>query len=102
MSIEELYGAKGNDGRNLWDSVIQARNDIAELKAAVGALVWGYKNQRVNGDKDVYKMLTDMPHDVMAYKNQGVNGDRDVYRLVTDLGSKLDDLTAKVEKLEKN
>jgi hypothetical protein len=30
-----LYGAKGNDGRNLFDSVIQARYDIAALKTMV-------------------------------------------------------------------
>lgn len=30
MSIDELYAAKGNDGRNLWDSIIQTRNELQD------------------------------------------------------------------------
>ncbi len=33
MTIDELYQAKGNDGRNLWDSVIQTRNELQDRAA---------------------------------------------------------------------
>lgn len=36
-ATEALYTAKGLDGRNVFDSVIQARYDIAELKATLTA-----------------------------------------------------------------
>lgn len=36
-AIDALYQAKGNDGRNLFDGVIQARWDIAELKTMLTA-----------------------------------------------------------------
>lgn len=36
-ATEALYTAKGLDGRNIFDSVIQARYDIAELKATLTA-----------------------------------------------------------------
>ena len=101
MTIDELYQARGNDGRNLWDSVIQARNDIATLKEEVAALVWSYKNERINGSADAYNLLTNAPHNIMAYKNSKMNGDKDVYQLITDLGTAVADLTAKVDALSK-
>ena len=36
-ATEALYTAKGNDGRNIFDSVIQTRYDIAELKTTLAA-----------------------------------------------------------------
>lgn len=36
MTIDELYQAKGNDGRNLFDSVIQTRNELRD-RAGEGA-----------------------------------------------------------------
>lgn len=36
-AIDALYQAKGNDGRNIFDGVIQARWDIAELKTMLTA-----------------------------------------------------------------
>ena len=33
MTIDELFQAKGNDGRNLWDSVIQTRNELQDRAA---------------------------------------------------------------------
>ena len=30
MTIDELYAARGNDGRNLWDSVIQTRSELQD------------------------------------------------------------------------
>ena len=36
-AADALYTAKGNDGRNLFDGVIQARWDIAELKTMLTA-----------------------------------------------------------------
>lgn len=36
-AVDALYKAKGNDGRNLFDGVIQARWDIAELKTMLTA-----------------------------------------------------------------
>ena len=36
-ATEALYTAKGNDGRNIFDSVIQTRYDIAALKATLTA-----------------------------------------------------------------
>lgn len=37
MSAQDLYETKGNDGRNVLDSVIQARYDIADLKTQLTA-----------------------------------------------------------------
>nr|WP_216656780.1 NlpC/P60 family protein [Bifidobacterium sp. DSM 109963] len=101
MTIDELYGAKGNDGRNLWDEVIENRNQINALRNDVAHLVWAYKNANVNGERDAYDLLTKMPHDVMDYKNSKMNGDKDVYQLITDLGTAVADLTAKVDALSK-
>lgn len=98
MQLSELYAAKGNDGRNLWDSVIQARNDIADLKNQIANLVWSYKNSQINGDRDAYNLLTKMPHDVAAYKNEAVSP-RDVYGLITDLTKSVAALTVKVDAL---
>ena len=36
-ATEALYTAKGNDGRNIFDSVIQTRYDIAALKTTLAA-----------------------------------------------------------------
>ena len=36
-AVDALYQAKGNDGRNIFDGVIQARSDIAELKTMLTA-----------------------------------------------------------------
>ena len=33
MTIDELYQAKGNDGRNLWDGIIQTRNELQDRAA---------------------------------------------------------------------
>lgn len=33
MTIDELYAAKGNDGRNIWDSIIQTRNELQDRAA---------------------------------------------------------------------
>lgn len=55
-------------------------------------LVWAYKNSKVNGDKDAYRLLTEtqnLPHDTWAYKNSKVNGDDDVYRLLTEIHQQL-------------
>ena len=101
MTIDELFQAKGNDGRNLWDAVIENRNQINALRNDVAHLVWAYKNERVNGNADAYNLLTNAPHNVMAYKNSRMNGDKDVYQLITDLGTAVADLTAKVDALSK-
>ena len=37
VSSQDLYDTKGNDGRNIFDSVIQSRYDIAELKTMLAA-----------------------------------------------------------------
>lgn len=56
-------------------------------------LVWAYKNSKVNGDKDAYRLLTDIakngPHDTWAYKNNKVNGDDDAYKLLTEIHQQL-------------
>ena len=36
MTIDELFQAKGNDGRNLWDSIIQTRSELRD-RAGEGA-----------------------------------------------------------------
>lgn len=37
VSSQDLYDTKGNDGRNIFDSVIQSRYDIADLKTQLAA-----------------------------------------------------------------
>lgn len=66
--------------------------------------VWNYYNERVNGDKDAYKLLTDtanavadMPHSVWNYYNRAVNGDDDAYRILYETR---DALNKVVEMLE--
>lgn len=60
-----------------------------KLQGAAGNLT--YKNERVNGSKDVYQLLTDVHntlnnngHDIWAYNNTNVIN-RDVYGLITDI-----------------
>lgn len=66
--------------------------------------VWNYYNERVNGDKDAYKLLTDtanavadMPHSVWNYYNRAVNGDDDAYRILYETRDALNDLIGRLE-----
>jgi len=73
-------------------------DDINKIAKAVTDSVWQYKNPRINGNRDAYNLLTNMPHDVMAYKNSQVV-DRDVFGLITDLTGQVADLTDMVKTL---
>lgn len=57
---------------------------LDEQNKKVGWWVWSYKYPKVNGDKDAYALLTNVPWRVWAYKYAPVNGDKDAYALLTE------------------
>lgn len=71
------------------------QNDLNNVTNAV----LQYKNPRMNGNKDVYQLLTDINkaladngHDIWSYKNPPLNGDADTYRLLTNTAADLTEL----------
>lgn len=70
---------------------------------------WSYKNEAVNGDKDVYALLTDIHKAVGGdtpnlaawnYTNQRINGEKDIYSIVSDIYRYVQDINDRLVKLE--
>ena len=66
--------------------------------------VWAYKNKDVNGEKDAYRLLTEIYRAIdggtssLEYKNKDLNGDADVYQMLTDIRNAMGNLSVgKVE-----
>lgn len=63
-----------------------------------------YKNHEMNGDKDVYQLLTDIHENTeyggiasLGYKNKRMNGEKDVYQLLTDMNNRLEAIEKKLK-----
>ena len=74
-------------------------------KEEVASEILGYKNDDMHfkfWDADVYQYIWNAGR-ILTYKNEEVNGSKDVYQLLTDAakaGAKVDALEAKVDALE--
>ena len=69
-----------------------------EFKASIAHAVWNYQNEAINGDRDAYRLLTELHKaevarddapwsgaGCLAYRNDDVNPGKDVYQLITDI-----------------
>ena len=61
---------------------------LDEQNKKVGWLVWSYKYKPVNGDKDAYALLTEVPVRVWGYRNKEYES-VDAYRILRDVRNAL-------------
>lgn len=93
---EALYTAKGNDGRNIFDSVIQTRNELKDR--ATEAL---YTAKGLDG-RNIFDSVIQTRYDIAALKATLTAQTTAIETLSKALGSNPGDIAATVEKAVKN
>lgn len=93
---EALYTAKGNDGRNIFDSVIQTRNELKDR--ATEAL---YTAKGLDG-RNIFDSVIQTRYDIAALKTTLTAQATAIETLSKALGSNPGDIAATVEKAVKN
>lgn len=93
---EALYTAKGNDGRNIFDSVIQTRNELKDR--ATEAL---YTARGLDG-RNIFDSVIQTRYDIAALKTTLTAQATAIETLSKALGSNPGDIAATVEKAVKN
>ena len=93
---EALYTAKGNDGRNIFDSVIQTRNELKDR--ATDAL---YTAKGLDG-RNIFDSVIQTRNDIAALKTTLTAQTAAIEALSKALGANPDDIAATVEKAVKN
>lgn len=93
---EALYTAKGNDGRNIFDSVIQTRNELKDR--ATEAL---YTAKGLDG-RNVFDSVIQTRYDIAALKTTLTAQTTAIETLSKALGANPGDIAATVEKAIKN
>lgn len=93
---EALYTAKGNDGRNIFDSVIQTRNELKDR--ATEAL---YTAKGLDG-RNIFDSVIQTRYDIAALKTTLTAQATAIEALSKALGSNPGDIAATVEKAVKN
>lgn len=93
---EALYTAKGNDGRNIFDSVIQTRNELKDR--ATEAL---YTAKGLDG-RNIFDSVIQTRYDIAALKTTLTAQAAAIETLSTALGANPGDIAATVEKAVKN
>ena len=66
----------------------------------IALAVWNYKNEKVNGGNDCYKLLTEAPFRVWNYHNDDTNPGVDAYGLLTEAYKQSATITAMSAALE--
>ena len=93
---EALYTAKGNDGRNIFDSVIQTRNELKDR--ATEAL---YTAKGLDG-RNIFDSVIQTRYDIAALKTTLAAQATAIETLSKALGANPADIAATVEKAVKN
>ena len=93
---EALYTAKGNDGRNIFDSVIQTRNELKDR--ATEALY----TARGNDGRNIFDSVIQTRYDIAALKTTLIAQTTAIETLSKALGANPADIAATVEKAVKN
>lgn len=93
---EALYTAKGNDGRNIFDSVIQTRNELKDR--ATEAL---YTAKGLDG-RNIFDSVIQTRYDIAALKTTLTAQTTAIETLSKALGANPADIAATVEKAVKN
>lgn len=93
---EALYTAKGNDGRNIFDSVIQTRNELKDR--ATEAL---YTAKGLDG-RNIFDSVIQTRYDIAALKTTLAAQATAIETLSKALGANPADIAATVEKSVKN
>ena len=93
---EALYTAKGNDGRNIFDSVIQTRNELKDRAAE--AL---YTAKGLDG-RNIFDSVIQTRYDIAALKTTLTAQTAAIEALSKALGANPADIAATVEKAVKN
>jgi hypothetical protein len=93
---EALYTAKGNDGRNIFDSVIQTRNELKDR--ATEAL---YTAKGLDG-RNIFDSVIQTRYDIAALKATLTAQATAIETLSKALGANPSDIAATVEKAIKN
>lgn len=93
---EALYTAKGNDGRNIFDSVIQTRNELKDR--ATEAL---YTAKGLDG-RNIFDSVIQTRYDIAALKTTLTAQTAAIEALSKALGANPADIAATVEKAVKN
>nr|DAL74938.1 MAG TPA: N-acetylmuramoyl-L-alanine amidase [Caudoviricetes sp.] len=93
---EALYTAKGNDGRNIFDSVIQTRNELKDR--ATEAL---YTAKGLDG-RNIFDSVIQTRYDIAALKTTLAAQATAIETLSKELGANPADIAATVEKAVKN
>lgn len=93
---EALYTAKGNDGRNIFDSVIQTRNELKDR--ATEAL---YTAKGLDG-RNIFDSVIQTRYDIAALKTTLIAQTTAIETLSKALGTNPADIAATVEKAVKN
>ena len=93
---EALYTAKGNDGRNIFDSVIQTRNELKDR--ATEAL---YTARGLDG-RNIFDSVIQTRYDIAALKTTLTAQTTAIETLSKAIGANPDDIAATVEKAVKN
>lgn len=93
---EALYTAKGNDGRNIFDSVIQTRNELKDR--ATEAL---YTARGLDG-RNIFDSVIQTRYDIAALKTTLTAQTAAIEALSKALGANPNDIAATVEKAVKN
>lgn len=93
---EALYTAKGNDGRNIFDSVIQTRNELKDR--ATEAL---YTAKGLDG-RNIFDSVIQTRYDIAALKTTLTAQATAIETLSKALGANPADIAATVEKTVKN
>ena len=93
---EALYTAKGNDGRNIFDSVIQTRNELKDR--ATEAL---YTARGLDG-RNIFDSVIQTRYDIAALKTTLTAQTTAIETLSKAIGANPEDIAATVEKAVKN
>ena len=95
MSAQDLYETKGNDGRNLFDGIIQTRNELKDR--AADALI----QTKGNDGRNVLDSVIQARYDIADLKTQLANP-ADISKIVADaVRAKLDSLEISVTATDK-
>lgn len=96
MTIDELYAAKGNDGRNLWDSIIQNRNELRDRasEGASSALI----ETKGNDGRNVLDSVIQARWDIAELKTLLTAQSATIATLAKNIGANPDDIASIVEK----